>query len=206
MKIKTLETLSRAREYYAAGVDDDIKAAAERRMLDLLTGGETIVVEKLVFERNPETGRQRLKKKQVTTTKRPTPKWVFDKLMPDELVEAIREAGGEIHAQNLTFTMETRPSLKRGADGLTAMQRRFVKQYTEGGGACATTRRAQPSPPATARRRPTQSAPNSRRNPTSRRPSTDSSKRNARSGSGPSRRSWKPTGSVRGRGFVGRTT
>lgn len=85
--VQVMQAVTRAREAYASTVDVEVQQAAGERLLDLLRNGETITQTKIIEEPNGEGFV--VTKRETVTRQRGTPKWVFDKLMPDSLQDAL---------------------------------------------------------------------------------------------------------------------
>ena len=83
-----MEGVTRARECFLGNLDDSIHEATNRRLLRLLTVGEIIRREVLYYRKN-ESGEMVVYKKKVVILERGTPKWVFDKLMPESMLDKI---------------------------------------------------------------------------------------------------------------------
>jgi len=81
-----MEGLTRARVCFLGTLDDSIHEAANRRLLRLLTVGE-IIRREVLYYRKDESGEMSVYKKKVVILERGTPKWVFDKLMPESILD-----------------------------------------------------------------------------------------------------------------------
>ena len=90
------EGVARAREDFAGSVDEDIRGQTSVRLLELLQKGEQVVRTKKVTVKNGRGQVERIEEER-RVEKRTTPKWVFDKLMPDSLTEKLAAAGGQVH-------------------------------------------------------------------------------------------------------------
>ena len=84
--VEFMEGLTRARVCFLGTLDDSIHEAANRRLLRLLTVGE-IIRREVLYYRKDESGEMSVYKKKVVILERGTPKWVFDKLMPESILD-----------------------------------------------------------------------------------------------------------------------
>jgi hypothetical protein len=80
--------VARAREAWAARQDAEVNGAAARSLIRYLLEGET--TERTVEETTIRDGKEVTRRSRVIE-RRPCPKWVFDKLMPDTLVQQLHQ-------------------------------------------------------------------------------------------------------------------
>jgi len=81
--------VARAREAFAGRADQEVQAALTRSLVQYLVEGETVERETTTTREGPDGKPVEVTKKSVE--RRPCPKWVFDKLMPDSVAGALHQ-------------------------------------------------------------------------------------------------------------------